>query len=68
MKLKPTLLVVLCCGALALSCKDSAKEQEAIDRQIEEIESVEKSIDSTASDVHTKAEEVTELIKELDSI
>lgn len=68
MKLKTTLLVVLFCGVLAFSCKDSAKEQEAIDRQIEEIESVEQAIDSTAEEVHKKAEEVTELIKELDSI
>ncbi|MBT8222882.1 MAG: hypothetical protein KJN96_06900 [Eudoraea sp.] len=68
MKLKTTLLVIMFCGALALSCKDSAKEQEAIDRQIEEIESVEQAIDSTAEEVHKKAEEVNDLIKELDSI
>jgi len=68
MKLKTTLLVIMFCGALALSCKDSAKEQEALDRQIKEIESVEKAIDSTAKEVHKKAEEVNDLIKELDSI
>ena len=67
--MKQTLLVLaLMLSGLSFSCKDSAKEEEVIQRQIEEIESVEQTLDSTVTDVHKKAEEAVELIKELDSI
>lgn len=65
--LKLAVLALLMTG-LAASCKDSAKEEEAVRRQVEEIETVEQTIDSTAAEVKKKAEEVNELIKELDSI
>ena len=53
---------------LSFSCKDTKKEQEALDKELEQIEAVEQSIDSTINNVHAKAEEVEELLKELDSI
>lgn len=58
-------LVILC---ISYSCKDVKAEQEALDKKLEKIEAVEQTIDSTLSDVHEKAEEVKELLKELDSI
>jgi len=54
--------------ALSYSCKDTKKEQEALDKNLEQIEAVEQSVDSTINNVHAKAEEVEELLKELDSI
>ena len=68
MKFKTAFALALLAGGITFSCKDSAKEQEELDRQLEVIETVEESIDSTAIEVHQKAEEVSELIKELDSI
>ncbi|WP_350289375.1 hypothetical protein [uncultured Croceitalea sp.] len=58
-------LIVLC---FSYSCKDNKIEQEALNKELEQIEAVEQTIDSTVTDVHKKAEEVKELLKELDSI
>ena len=54
--------------ALAFSCKETAKGQETIDKELEQIEAVEQTIDSTVTTVHQKAEELEELLKDLDSI
>lgn len=58
-------MLVLCIG---YSCKDNKAEQEALDKELDQIEAVEQTIDSTVTNVHEKAEEVKELLKELDSI
>lgn len=50
------------------SCKDNKKEEADLNQKLDEIEAVEKTVDSTVNAVHTKAEEVKDLIKELDSI
>lgn len=54
-------------GAL-ISCKESEKEQQKLDDQLEKIESVEKEIDETVKEVKRKAADVEAALEELDSI
>lgn len=68
MKTKTLLAGILMLGFFATSCKDSAKEQAAVEKQVKAIESVEQAVDSTTTVIKEKAEEVDALIKELDSI
>lgn len=65
-KFNLVLAVVILC--LSYSCKDTKTEQEVLDKELKQIEAVEQTIDSTVTNVHEKAEEVKELLKELDSI
>ncbi|MFD2587882.1 hypothetical protein ACFSQJ_13125 [Croceitalea marina] len=67
-KLNLILALVILCLSFSYSCKDNKAEQEALDNELEQIEAVEQTIDSTVTTVHAKAEEVKELLKELDSI
>ncbi len=53
---------------LLLGCKDTKKEETQLNQQLDEIETVEKTLDSTVKDVHDKAKAVEDLIKDLDSI
>ncbi len=55
-------------GFVVMSCKDTKREQEELNQKLEQIEAVETAVDSTLSVVNEKAEQVEELIKELDSI
>lgn len=69
MKIKLMAIPVLAIGLLTVSCKDTKKaEEEMVQKQIETIESVEESVDSTIREVHEKAVEVEEMIQELDSL
>lgn len=69
MKIKLVTIVVLTISILNLACKGSQKEdQKAIDQQVEAIQAVEESIDSTIAEVNRKTEEVEQIIKELDSL
>lgn len=51
-----------------VSCRDTKKEQEELDKTLDTIESVEQEIDETVEEVAKKAEEVESVLKELDSI
>ena len=51
-----------------VSCRDTKKEQEELDKTLDTIESVELEIDETVEEVEKKAEEVESALKELDSI
>ena len=51
-----------------VSCRDTKKEQEELDKTLDTIESVEKEIDETVEEVAKKAEEVESALKKLDSI
>ena len=51
-----------------VSCRDTKKEQEELDKTLDTIESVEQEIDETVEEVEKKAEEVESALKELDSI
>jgi uncharacterized protein YoxC len=51
-----------------ISCRDTKKEQEELDKTLDTIESVEEEIDETVEEVEKKAEEVESALKELDSI
>jgi hypothetical protein len=55
-------------STIALSCKDTQKEQQVLNEQLEQIETAETIIDSTVYQINQKAEEVEFLLKELDSI
>ncbi len=69
MKIKSIVLPALALGLLTVSCKDNKKaEEEMVKKQIETIEAVEESVDSTITEVHEKAVEVEEMIQELDSL
>lgn len=50
------------------SCKDTKKEQEELERTLDQIETVEQEIDNTLEEVEVKAEEAELAIKELDSL
>lgn len=69
MKIKLVTIVVLTISILNLACKGSQKEdQKAIDQQVEAIQAVEESIDSTIAEVNRKTEEVEQIIMELNSL
>lgn len=51
-----------------ISCRDTKKEQEELDKTLDTIESVEQEIDETVEEVEKKAEEVEMALKQLDSI
>jgi hypothetical protein len=51
-----------------VSCRDTKKEQEELDKTLDTIESVELEIDETVEEVEKKAEEVESVLIELDSI
>lgn len=68
MKIKYFLILAFFVSFIFLACKDTKKEEAELNQQLEEIKTVEQTIDSTVNDVHQKAKEVEDLIKELDSI
>ncbi len=51
-----------------ISCRDTKKEQEELDKTLDTIESVEQEIDETVEEVEKKGEEVESALKQLDSI
>ena len=51
-----------------ISCRDTKKEQQEIDQMIEQVETIEKQIEETATEVDQKAEELQKALKALDSI
>lgn len=53
---------------LVISCGDSKKEKEELDKKLDVIETVEQEVDSTVQKVEEKAAEVQSAISELDSI
>ncbi|WP_298793120.1 hypothetical protein [uncultured Allomuricauda sp.] len=65
---KKLMAFIFMIGFIVMGCKDTKKEQEELNQKLEEIEAVETAIDSTLNVVNEKAEQVEELIKELDSI
>lgn len=65
---KISLLVVSLCLLGFVSCRDTKKEQEELDKTLDTIESVEEEIDETVEEVEKKAEEVETALKQLDSI
>ncbi len=65
-KINVWLLSVLFVGII--SCRDTKKEQEELNKDLNTIEAVEKDIDQTVEEVEKKAEEVESALKELDSL
>lgn len=65
-KINVWLLSVLFVGII--SCRDTKKEQEELDKDLNTIETVEKEIDETVEEVEKKAEEAESALKELDSL
>ncbi len=53
---------------IMMSCKDTKREEAELDKTLDKIEAVEKKIDATVDDVEKKAEEVEDVLKELDNI
>ncbi|WP_372975411.1 hypothetical protein [Muriicola sp.] len=51
-----------------ISCRDTKKEQEALEEDLNTIEAVEKEVEETVEEVEKKAEEVESALKALDSI
>ncbi len=51
-----------------VSCRDTKKEQEELDKTLDTIEAAEQEIDETVEEVEKKAEEVESALKELDSL
>lgn len=51
-----------------LSCKDTQKEEEALEAAIEKIETVEEEVSETIKEVEEKATEVDAALSELDSL
>jgi len=68
MKLKTIGSIVAVCAITTFSCKDEQAQNKSLEENLEKIESVEKTIDSTLNEVNKKSEEVENLIQELDSI
>ncbi|WP_420603340.1 hypothetical protein [Flagellimonas sp.] len=68
MLIKKLIGLILILGFFVMACKDTKKEQEELNQKLEQIEAVETAVDSTLNAVNEKAEQVEELIKELDSI
>ena len=50
------------------SCRDTKKEEQMLDSQIDSIQAVELQLDETVKEVEQKREEVEDLLTELDSI
>lgn len=50
------------------SCRNDKKEQEELNRTLDQVEAVENDLDNTVEEVDRKAEEVKDALKELDSI
>lgn len=65
---KISLLVMFMFLVGIISCRDTQKEQEELDKTLDTIESVEQEIDETVEEVEKKAEEVESALKQLDSI
>ena len=65
---KISLLVMSIIFIGIVSCRDTKKEQEELDKTLDTIESVEQEIDETVEEVEKKAEEVESALKELDSL
>ncbi|MGW9684750.1 hypothetical protein [Flagellimonas sp. 2504JD1-5] len=65
---KKLMAFIFMIGLVIVACKDTKKEQEELNQKLEQIEAVETAVDSTLNVVNEKAEQVEELIKELDSI
>ncbi len=65
---KISLLVISIILIGIVSCRDTKKEQEELDKTLDTIESVEQEIDETVEEVEKKAEEVESALKALDSL
>jgi len=52
----------------AISCGDSKKEEEQLNKTLDKIEAVEKEVDNTIEEVEKKAKEVESVIDELDNL
>ncbi len=68
MKTKKVILLSLMLTFLVIGCRKVKKEETLSNQKLEEIEEVEKALDSTVNEVHKKAQVVEKLIKDLDSI
>ena len=65
-KVSALIIGVLLVGLM--SCRDTKKEQEQLDANLDKIEAVEQDIDHTVEEVEQKAEEVEAALIELDSL
>ena len=65
-KVSALIIGVLLVGLM--SCRDTKKEQEQLDANLDKIEAVEQDIDDTVEEVEQKAEEVEAALIELDSL
>lgn len=68
MKLKVISVIVAIIPMTIFSCKGEQSQNKALEENLEKIELMEKTIDSTLNEVNKKSEEVENLIQELDSL
>ncbi len=67
MKLILKSFLVICFITLA-SCRDTKKEDEALQKAIDEIETIESEVEKATDELQEKVDDLEDALKELDSI